>query len=246
MAQGKKSFTAYCDWLETFEALEDDQAGKLVKHLFRYVNDQDPEPPDPMTKAVFAQIKATLKRDLAKWEAKREQNRANAQKRWDATASDRMRTDANDAVSVSDSVTVSDNDSDKVINLNKTLLSKIDISDVEEDQLDYFRSALLWQKLFIKNLQEKNAPTRNQEKATYKNYVTPIRLMFTKDGVTKEQMRQVYDYLNSDRCVSPDFSWKDNILSTKKLREKFQQLVLKSKNIDGSDKKDSRRNRRRN
>jgi hypothetical protein len=46
MAEGKKSFIAYADWLETFEELTDEEAGKLVKHLFRYVNDQDPEAPE--------------------------------------------------------------------------------------------------------------------------------------------------------------------------------------------------------
>lgn len=65
--KGKKSFTAYCDWIDTFEALDDESAGKLVKHLFRYVNDQNPEPESPLIKAVFASMRATLKRDLARW-----------------------------------------------------------------------------------------------------------------------------------------------------------------------------------
>jgi len=78
--KGKNSFTAYSDWIETFEALDDEQAGKLVKHIFRYVNDQDPEPPDVLTKAVFASIKTTLKRDLEKWRSKVEINRENGAK----------------------------------------------------------------------------------------------------------------------------------------------------------------------
>jgi len=114
--EGKKSFTAYCDWIETFEELNDEEAGKLVKHLFRYVNDQNPEPPDRITKLLFSPIKATLKRDLKKWEYKREQNKANAKKRWnknDATECDRISSDANNAVSVS----VSDRDSDREVNI---------------------------------------------------------------------------------------------------------------------------------
>ena len=47
-----------------------------------YVNDENPETDDVLINAVFAQMKATLKRDLKKWEAKREQNRENARKRW--------------------------------------------------------------------------------------------------------------------------------------------------------------------
>lgn len=68
MAEGKKSFTAYCDWQETFKSLPDDKAGQLIKHLFAYVNDENPETDDILIKAVFAQLKATLKRDLKKWE----------------------------------------------------------------------------------------------------------------------------------------------------------------------------------
>ena len=66
MATGKKSFIAYCDWLETFEELDDAEAGRLVKHLFRYVNDLDPQTEDKLTKMTFIPIKQTLKRDLKK------------------------------------------------------------------------------------------------------------------------------------------------------------------------------------
>ena len=78
--KGKKSFTAYCDWIETFDELSDEEAGKLVKHLFRYVNDQNPEAPDRVTKLLFAPIKATLKRDLQKWLNRVEANRDNGLK----------------------------------------------------------------------------------------------------------------------------------------------------------------------
>jgi len=72
MAENKKSFIAYCDWLETFEALPDEKAGQLIKDLLRYVNDLNPETDDILIKAVFANIKHTLKRDLKKYEQIRE------------------------------------------------------------------------------------------------------------------------------------------------------------------------------
>jgi hypothetical protein len=80
MATGKKSFIAYCDWLETFEELDDAEAGRLVKHLFRYVNDLDPQTEDKLTKMTFIPIKQTLKRDLKKHEAVAERNRENGTK----------------------------------------------------------------------------------------------------------------------------------------------------------------------
>ena len=112
MAKDKKSILVYADWKNIFEELEDAEAGKLIKHFFRYVNDLNPTPPDRLTKLLFEPIKQTLKRDLIKYEEKRAKNKENARKRWDkdnATASDGIKGNANHADS--DSVNVSDNDS---------------------------------------------------------------------------------------------------------------------------------------
>lgn len=119
MADNKKSFIAYCDWMETFEALPDDKAGQLAKHLFRYVNDLNPETDDILIKAVFANIKHTLKRDLKKYEKLREK-RAEAGKQGGRPKKQTEAKKANglfekqteakkaDSVNVSDSVSVSD------------------------------------------------------------------------------------------------------------------------------------------
>jgi len=68
MAQDKKSFIMYCEWLETFEELTDEEAGRLIKHIFNYVNDTNPEAPDKYTKMCFIPIKQALKRDLVKYD----------------------------------------------------------------------------------------------------------------------------------------------------------------------------------
>mgnify|MGYP003667679411 FL=1 len=73
MATDKKSFVAYSDWHGMFKALPDEVAGKLIKHVFAYVNDEDPTNDDYIINALFEQIKSTLKRDLKKWETQREQ-----------------------------------------------------------------------------------------------------------------------------------------------------------------------------
>jgi hypothetical protein len=122
MAENKKSFTAYCDWNNTFNSLPDDKAGQLVKHLFAYVNDENPETDDLLINAVFANIKATLKRDLVKWNEKSEKNKQIALDRWNKKANEstnvianvceRIKSDANYTDSVSDSV--SDKDINKV------------------------------------------------------------------------------------------------------------------------------------
>jgi hypothetical protein len=111
MAENKKSFLLYCDLIHTIEQLTDEQAGDLFKHILRYVNDQDPEAESVITKIAFEPIKQQLKRDLQKYEQIRERNSANARKRWDATAYDRIPDDAKNA----DNVTDKDTDTDKVI-----------------------------------------------------------------------------------------------------------------------------------
>lgn len=67
MADGKSSFVLYADYIHIFEKLEDVEAGKLAKHLFRYVNDQDPIAPDKLIDIAFEPIKQQLKRDLKAW-----------------------------------------------------------------------------------------------------------------------------------------------------------------------------------
>lgn len=80
MAENKKKIIVYADWLDMFEAMTDDEAGRLIKHFFRYVNDKDPIAPDRVTELVFEPIKAVLKRNLKHWEKRVEQNRNNGTK----------------------------------------------------------------------------------------------------------------------------------------------------------------------
>jgi len=80
MADGKKSFIAYTDWIQTFDELEDDEAGRLAKHIWRYVNDLNPISDDKLIKMCFIPIKAALKRDLIKYESIIDRNKINGSK----------------------------------------------------------------------------------------------------------------------------------------------------------------------
>lgn len=79
MAEGKNSILIYTEWIEIFESLQDDEAGRLIKHLFRYINDKDPIAPDRITELSFIPIKQSLKRALRKWESELE-NKSNGGK----------------------------------------------------------------------------------------------------------------------------------------------------------------------
>jgi hypothetical protein len=78
--EGKKSFVLYTDQREVFDELDDVTAGKLIKHIFAYVNDEDPETDDKLVRLAFLPIKTQLKRDLKIWDEKKKQ-RAEAGKK---------------------------------------------------------------------------------------------------------------------------------------------------------------------
>ena len=86
MAENKKSFLLYCDLLHTVKKLNDEQAGKLFKHVLEYVNDLNPETEDIITDLCFEPIKQNLKRDLQKYqstcEKRSEAGKKGMQKRW--------------------------------------------------------------------------------------------------------------------------------------------------------------------
>jgi hypothetical protein len=78
--EGKKSFVLYTDQREVFDELDDADAGKLIKHIFAYVNDENPETQDKLLRIAFTPIKAQLKRDLKAWENKQGQRKEAAKK----------------------------------------------------------------------------------------------------------------------------------------------------------------------
>jgi hypothetical protein len=79
MAKDKKTVQFYTDWYETFKALDNENAGKLIKHMFSFVNDEDPVSEDQLINILFIPFKATFERDLVKWKAMVEK-RSNAGK----------------------------------------------------------------------------------------------------------------------------------------------------------------------
>ena len=68
MATDKKGFILYSDNKSTIEMLTDEQAGKLMKIIFQYVNDENPVIDDIVLKLAFEPIKLQLKRDLKKYD----------------------------------------------------------------------------------------------------------------------------------------------------------------------------------
>ena len=80
MAKDKKSFVLYCDQQGVFNKLPDEIAGKLIKHIFAYVNDENPPCDDLLLSIAFEPIKTQLKRDLRKYEVYIEKQKENGAK----------------------------------------------------------------------------------------------------------------------------------------------------------------------
>ena len=80
MAENKKSFILYCDYIHMFKKMPDDLAGKLIKHVLEYVNDNNPTTDEMMVDILFEPIKQQLKRDLQKYENVAERNKTNGAK----------------------------------------------------------------------------------------------------------------------------------------------------------------------
>ena len=115
MAEGKKSFVAYSDWYGMFKALPDEVAGKLIKHIFSYVNDENPTTEDFVINALFEQVKSTLKRDLKKWEEQQEQRKQAGIRSAEVRKQNATLVNAR-LISSTDNVNVNVNVNDNVIN----------------------------------------------------------------------------------------------------------------------------------
>ena len=147
MATDKKSFLLYCDLIHTVEQLTDEQAGDLLKHILRYVNDQEPQTENVITRIAFEPIKQSLKRDLQKYEDIRKRNQDNARKRWDATASSGIPNDTKNADSVIVSVSGSVTDKKEIkgfvkptIEQLKEYMSEQGMNDIAENWLNHYEA----------------------------------------------------------------------------------------------------------
>ena len=80
MAKDKKSFVLYCDPQGVFNKLPDEIAGRLIKHIFAYVNDENPPCDDLLLSIAFEPIQQSLKRDLKKYEVYIDKQKENGAK----------------------------------------------------------------------------------------------------------------------------------------------------------------------
>jgi len=120
MAENKKSFLLYADLIHTVRKMPKDKAGELFMTILSYVNDENPVVEDMVVDLVFEPIKRQMKRDLEKYEHKRERLSQNGragglksgevrkanEKQIEANEANASKVEAKEAVTVNDTVTV--------------------------------------------------------------------------------------------------------------------------------------------
>jgi len=169
MAKDKTSFILYTDSYGLIKQLPDDVAGRLLKHIFAYVNDEDPITDELVVNIAFEPIKMQLKRDLIKWEAeienKSESGAIGNLKRWNIDLYEKFKSKEItllEAISIakhrtpSHPIAFNDNVND---NVNDILLKK------ESKEIFSFKNALI-DFGFEKKLIEEWLKVRKTKKAT--------------------------------------------------------------------------------
>jgi hypothetical protein len=130
-------------------------------------------------------------------------------------------------VTCNENVCNTDKVKESKVNKNKeykrAFLSEITISDFPELNSNYIEIAKAFNELFKSNLIEAGASTISLDKAKG-TWIDDIRLLIETDNYTVEHLRNVYQFLQKDAF------WKQNILSTSKLREKMPKIKLKMHN----------------
>ena len=188
MAKDKKSFILYVDQKDLWKKLPDEIAGKLIKHIYAYVSDENPSSDDLIIEIAFEPIKQQLKRDLKLFEEKRvkrsEAGIAGANKRWQEIANDSKRISS--IAKIADNVNVNDNDNIyrafaqlSISNQEvEKLLEKYSIEEIDEvlDSIENFKGNKKYTSLYLTTTKwlAKNKP--KQQEMIYDPLVEKARL----------------------------------------------------------------------
>lgn len=224
MAENKKTFIFYSDWINIIKEMPDVDAGKLLKHIFSYVNDENPISNNILVKMAFGHIKPLLKSDLIKWSEIRDKRREIGKKGGKANA---KQTEANAKQTEAVNVNVTSN-----VLLEKEPKEKIDFVGLIK---------------FINSTFGKKFKVINQ--AVQKKYIARI-----KDGYTKEDICNAITNASTDdfhkesnfKWCTPEFFSRSEILDKYGFKSepiKKQKLVVPHYNsnlkIDIGDASDS-------
>lgn len=230
----RDSIIFYRSFYEAIKELPLEMQGTIYSAIFEYSLNFNEIVLHGLPKAIFTLIKPQLDANNKRYENGKKGGRKPNEETVDEPKDNQneTKTEPNKNVNVNANYNAKENE----VMLISSLMSEIKISDdknfflfqneklkTDAVTIEHFTIAEKFRNLFIKNLKEKGSPFVHQEKATFKNYVSPIRLMIENKEATIAQLREAYSFLNS---VDGEF-WKSNILSTTALRKQISTLIAK-------------------
>lgn len=220
----RKSFVLHIDVLQVLDDLDNEQAGLLFKAIYANRIGEDITM-DAITKIALSPFKAQFARDDEKYQNIVQRNKNNGSK------GGRPQTKGNPdkpsglsgnpskpkkADSDSDSDSVKDSDSDKE---DKKPITSAKLPKFSQDDLDCAK--------WIYELLLKLNPSH--KKPNFESWANEVRKIVNIDNRTYQEISDLMLWVNQD------VFWQSNILSPKKLREKWDQLILaKNRNSGGS------------
>lgn len=221
MSNEKKSFVGYCDWLSSFEMLEDVEAGKLIKHLLRYVNRQKPTTEDRLINIAFQPMRMQLKRDLEKYDEVRKK-RSEAGKKGGLKTHEKAnqandsfvkQKQSNQAVNVNDNVTVNVNDKKRSTDVDTKTDNARDFNSLNRES--YFSVSMLAE-LFSGNdkIMDSVAKTTGRSVGQLKNYLPEFVLHLQAEGRGTEQPAEFARYFRNKVKLDSTFQRKHKTNNT--------------------------------
>lgn len=212
----KDGFLLYTSQIGIFDKLTDEQAGKLIKAIYRYELTREYPNLDFGLDMAFTSIKIVLDKNREKYRNKCKKNKENADKRWgkDTNVSEEMRTHTNDADIDNDYDIDIDSDSDYYH--NDEIKNNEDDSCVD-DPISFFK----------KNF------NNNKDLSEYqKNKIKSFCEMLNNKLVVFAMTKCIdYDKLNLQYLKSIVNNWKKSNVTTIEEAEKVDQEFQKYKNL---------------
>jgi hypothetical protein len=127
MAENKTSFVLYSDQRTLIDLLSNEQAGKLLKHIYAYVNDENPICEDVLINVAFEPIKQQFKRDLKKWERTKE-SRSKA-----GLASAEARKNKQNSTNSTNVKCVQQSSTNSTVNVNDNVNVNVNVNDIKDN-----------------------------------------------------------------------------------------------------------------
>lgn len=213
MAENKKGFVLYADQKSIIDMLPNEVAGELFKHIFAYVNDEEPISDNPLVNLAFEPIKLQLKRDLKKWEdikvKRSEAGKISAEKR--KQQNQQVLTSVESVEQTLTNPTVKDN-----VNVKVNVINNNNVESIDFDQLLSFINST-----FGRNFKVVNDKVKNKYKSLFKQGYGKEHI---KDAILNASKNDYHKQTNYQYCTLEFFSRPETI-------DKYSSITQKNDNV---------------